>query len=131
MTRARAALVGLAIAALACAGTRARSAETEAELARFYEAWEAEVRDAVRDLDPGERRQLEDIWPRAEFEGATRDVIAVIASNPSLRPTARRLERFLRDEPSNRVRVELATETVDLRLWHILVDTVNAELGRP
>jgi hypothetical protein len=42
----------------------------------------------------------------------------------------RGIRRFLRDEPSNWVRRELATEQGDRRLWHVLLDAINAELGR-
>jgi hypothetical protein len=69
--------------------------------------------------------------PVAEFEGETIEVLMVLGVLPSLQPMVRRLDRFLQLSPSNRVRSEIRTEPGDRRLWHILLDTINAELGRP
>jgi hypothetical protein len=43
----------------------------------------------------------------------------------------RGIRRFLSEEPSNRVRDRIVTEPGDRRLWHILVDSIRAELGQP
>lgn len=96
----------------------------------FYAAFETEVRSAVRELDPDEREQLRDIMPSAEFEGATADVLEVIATRPALRPMVRRIERFLTTQPSGSVRLEIRSSQGDRRLWHILLDSINGELGR-
>lgn len=125
------ALAALAMAILACTAGSARSPETRAELAEFYAAWESEIRAAVADLEEDDLAQLRDIWPAAEFEGTTGEVLEVIATRPALQPLSRRLSRFLNRAPSNRVRGELGTETAERRLWTILVDTINDELGRP
>ena len=114
---------------IACAGARSE-ASVDQETESFYAAFEAEVRSEVRALEEGETEQLRDIIPLAEVEGATRDVLDVIETRPSLRPMVRGIRRFLREEPSNWVRRELATERGDRRLWHILLDSMNAELGR-
>ena len=121
----------LLVAAAACASSRARSPELEAELEAFYADWEAEVRAEIRGLDAGGRDQLLVIWPRAEFEGATNDVLEELGRQPELLPVVRRLREFLQARPSNRVRGELRTQSVDRRLWKILIDSINAELGRP
>lgn len=110
-----------------CAGARSQASvnqDTEA----FYVAFEAEVRSAVRALGEDEAEQLRDIMPLAEVEGATNDVLDVIETRPALRPMVRRIRRFLRDEPSNWVSNEIATEQGDRHLWHILLDTIRAEL---
>ena len=114
---------------LACAGARSQ-ASVDQETESFYAAFEAEVRSEVRALEEGATEQLRDIMPLAEVEGATRDVLDVIETRPALRPTVRGIRRFLSDEPSNRVRLELNTERGDRRLWHILLDSINSELGR-
>ena len=113
-----------------CAGAPSRSS-VEQDTEAFYAAFETEVHRAVRDLGPDERAQLLDVMPTAEVEGATRDILTVLETRPPLRPMVRGIRRFLRDEPSNWVRRELATEPGDRRLWHILLDSINAELGRP
>lgn len=112
----------------ACQTTGARSPETEAALETFYADWEAQIVEEMARLDAGDVARLRDVWPRAGFEGATRDVLDVIAEEATLRPFVRRLRRFLQNYPSNAVHYEMRTETVDRRMWHILVDTVNAEL---
>lgn len=122
------ALIALALAA--CAGARSQTSIDE-ETAGFYEAFEAEIREAVRDLGPDGRDQLLNIMPAAEVEGATDDVLEVIETRPPLRPFVRRIRRFLQNEPSNWVRRQLATESGDRRLWHVLLDSINGELGRP
>ncbi|HUP18619.1 MAG TPA: hypothetical protein VM778_01565 [Gemmatimonadota bacterium] len=121
-------VVALLVAA-ACAGASAGAGELDAEMEEFYAAWETEVADAMRELDSGDRQVFRGIWPRAEFEGATADVLAVLRTEPSLRPTVVRLERFLQFGGSNRVREQLRNESVDRRLWRILIDTVNRELA--
>ena len=120
----------IALALAACAGARSQASIDE-ETAGFHEAFEAEVREAVRDLGPDGREQLLGIMPAAEAEGATDDVLEVIETRPPLRPFVRRVRRFLQNEPSNWVRRQLATETGDRRLWHVLLDSINRELGRP
>lgn len=124
---ARALVLGLAVVLTACA-TSNESPEMDAE--SFYAAFGAEVRSAVRDLDPDEREQLLDTLPRAEFEGATTDVLEVIATRPGLTPMVRRIERFLETEPTGSLRLEIRSPQGDRRLWHILLDTINEELGR-
>lgn len=114
----------------ACAGARSQ-ASLDQETEAFYTAFESEVRAQVRGLGEGEIEQLRDVLPLAEVEGATRDVLDVIEDRPALRPMVRGIRRFLRDEPSNWVRRELATERGDRRLWHILLDTIRAELASP
>ncbi len=113
----------------ACAGARSQ-ASVDQETETFYATFEAEVRSEVRALEEGETQQLRDIMPLAEVEGATHDVLDVIETRPALRPMVRGIRRFLSDEPSNRVRLELSTERGDRRLWHILLDSINAQLGR-
>ncbi len=119
----------LAIVIAGCAGSRSQ-ASVDQDADAFYAEFEAEVRESVRELGPDERQQLLDIMPVAEVEGATRDVLAVIETRPSLGPMVRRIQRFLQNQPSNWVRRELATERGDRRLWHILLDSINGELGR-
>lgn len=120
----------LIVAALAagCRTTGARSPETEAALETFYTDWEAEIVDEMARLGDDDVERLRDVWPRAAFEGATRDVLDVLAAEATLRPFVRRLRRFLQNYPSNPVQNQMRTETVDRRMWHILVDTVNAQL---
>lgn len=111
----------------ACAGARSQTSvdqDTEA----FYAAFETEVRSVVRALAEDEAKQLRDIMPLAEVEGATNDVLDVIETRPALRPMVRGIRRFLSDEPSNWVRNEIATEHGDRRLWHILLNSIRAEL---
>ena len=113
----------------ACAGGRSQSSvdqETEA----FYAAFETEVRSQVGALEEGGIRQLRDIMPLAEVEGATRDVLDVIETRPALRPMVRGIRRFLTEEPSNRVHDQIATEPGDRRLWHILLNSIRSELGQ-
>jgi hypothetical protein len=114
----------------ACAGARSQ-ASADPETEAFYAAFETEVRSEVRALGEDEIRQLRDIMPLAEVEGATRDVLDVIETRPALRPMVRGIRRFLSEEPSNRVRDRIVTEPGDRRLWHILVDSIRAELGQP
>lgn len=114
---------------VACAGARSQ-ASIDQETEAFYAAFESDVRSEVRALGADEIEQLRDIMPLAEVEGATNDVLDVIETRPALRPMVRGIRRFLRDEPSNWVRRELATEQGDRRLWHVLLDAINAELGR-
>lgn len=122
-----AAAIALSIAT-ACETTGARTPETEAALETFYAEWEAEIVDAMADLGDDDVARLRDVWPRAEFEGATADVLDVLAEEGSLRPFVRRLRRFLETYPSNAVHDQMRTATVDRRTWHVLLDTVNAEL---
>lgn len=112
---------------VACAGARSRAA-VDQEAETFYATFEAEVRSQVRALDEGGIGQLRGILPLAEVEGATEDVLDVIQTRPALRPMVRGIRRFLSEEPSNWVRREIATEQGDRRLWHILLDTIQAEL---
>lgn len=119
-------LIVVALAA-ACRTTDARS-ETEAALETFYTDWEAEIVDEMARLGDDDVARLRDVWPRAAFEGATRDVLDVLAAEATLRPFVRRLRRFIQNYPSNPVQYQMRTETVDRRMWHILVDTVNAQL---
>jgi hypothetical protein len=130
--RFRLAVLPLALSVpIACAGARSQ-ASVDQETEVFYAAFEAEVRSAVRSLQEDETEQLRDIMPLAEVEGATYDVLDVIETRPPLRPMVRGIRRFLSDEPSNRVRLELNTERGDRRLWHILLDSIHAELrGAP
>lgn len=130
LPRAIAAIAALvvAVAGSACQTTGARSPEADAELETFYTDWEAEIVDAMAELDDGDVTRLRDVWPRASFEGATDGVLDVLAQEATLRPFARRLRRFLETYPSNAVQNQMRTETVDRRMWHVLVDTVNAEL---
>ncbi len=114
-------------APIACAGARSQAA-VDRETGAFYAAFETEVRSEVRALEEDEIRQLRDIMPLAEVEGATHDVLDVIETRPALRPMVRGIRRFLSEEPSNWVRRELATERGDRRLWHILLDSIQAEL---
>jgi hypothetical protein len=133
-TRTFRAVLGAALllaAGAACATTSPRSPELEAELESFYADWEAEVEAEIRALDEGGRSQLMAVWPRAEFEGATNDVLTVLEEEAELQPVVRRLRRFLQSRPSARVTSELQTQSGDHGLWKILVDTINAELGRP
>lgn len=123
-----AAIAAVVVAGAACETTPARSPETEAALETFYADWEAEIVDGVADLDDGGVARLRTVWPRASFEGATAGVLDVLGDEAALRPFTRRLRRFLETYPSNAVHYQMRTETVDRRLWHILVDTVNAEL---
>jgi hypothetical protein len=113
-----------------CAGARSQ-ASVDQEAEAFYAAFESEVRSEVRALGADEVEQLRDIMPLAEVEGAMNDVLDVIETRPALRPMVRGIRRFLRDEPSNWVRREIATEQGDRRLWHILHEAINTELGRP
>lgn len=131
MRRQTATVCVVGIVAIACAGSAARSPSLEADVEAFYADWENEVREAVQDLDEANRKQLLYVMPVAEFEGETSEVLRILGTRPSLRPMVRRLERFLAFDPSNRVRSEIRTEPGDRRLWHILLDTINAELGRP
>lgn len=124
---ARAAL-GAVLAVLTACASSGESFDRDVEA--FYAAFEAAVRSAARELGPDEREQLLDIMPRAEFEGATADVLAVIATRPALGPMVRRIERFLATEPSGSVRLEIRSSQGDRRLWHILLDEINRELGR-
>jgi len=55
----------------------------------------------------------------------------VLAFVPLTALTVGPASEFLQARPSNRVRGELRTQSVDRRLWKILIDTINAELGRP
>ncbi len=128
-TRALAATVLIAAAvAAACGTTGARSPETEAALQTFYADWETVIVDEMARLEDDDIARLRDVWPVASFEGATRAVLDVLAGDATLRPFVRRLRRFLETYPSNVVHSEMRTETVDRRMWHILVDTVNAQL---
>jgi hypothetical protein len=113
----------------ACAGARSQ-ASVDQETETFYAAFESEVRSEVRALGADEIEQLGTVMPLAEVEGATNDVLDVIESRPALRPMVRRIRRFLGEEPSNWVRRELATQRGDRRLWHILLDSIRAELRR-
>lgn len=126
--RALASIAILAAFAAGCRTSGARSPETEAALETFYAEWEAEIVDEMAGLGDDQVARLRDVWPRAAFEGATRDVLDVLAAEATLRPFVRRLHRFLRNYPSNAVHYQIGTETVDRRMWHILVDTVNAQL---
>lgn len=130
LPRAMAAIAALvvAVAGSACQTTGARSPEADAELETFYADWEAEIVDAMAELDDGDVARLRDVWPRASFEGATDGVLDVLAQEATVRPFVRRLRRFLETYPSNAVHTQMRTETVDRRMWHVLVDTVNAEL---
>jgi hypothetical protein len=114
---------------IACAGARSQ-ASVDQETEAFYAAFESEVRSEVRALGADEIEQLGTVMPLAEVEGATNDVLDVIESRPALRPMVRRIRRFLGEEPSNWVRRELATQRGDRRLWHILLDSIRAELRR-
>jgi hypothetical protein len=117
------------LVAAACAGAGAGSGELDAEMEEFYAGWEAAVAEEMSGLDAGARVVLQGVWPRAEFEGATADVLAILQTEPALRPMVTRLERFLQFGTSNRVRDQLQREPVDRRVWHILVDTVNRGLA--
>ncbi|MGH7587453.1 MAG: hypothetical protein ACRELU_02560 [Gemmatimonadota bacterium] len=130
--RFRLAVLPLALSVpIACVGARSQ-ASVDQETEAFYAAFEAEVRSSVRSLEEDEIQQLRDIMPLAEVEGATYDVLDVIETRPALRPMVRGIRRFLRDEPSNWVSNELNTERGDRRLWHILLDSIQAELrGAP
>ena len=114
----------------ACAGGRSQ-ATADPETEAFYAEFETEVRSQVRALEDDEIRQLRDIMPLAEVEGATRDVLDVIETRPALRPMVRGIRRFLSEEPSNRVRDQIVTEPGDRRLWHILLNSIDAELAEP
>ena len=116
------------VAFLAACASSTESFDRDVEA--FYVAFESEVRNAARELGPDERKQLLDIMPLAEFEGTTADVLAVMATRPALRPMIRRIERFLATEPSGSVRLEVRSSQGDRRLWHILLDVINEELGR-
>lgn len=122
-----AAAIVLAVAA-ACRSTGAPDPETEAALETFYADWEVEIGTAMAVLDDDDLARLESVWPRAEFEGTVDGVLSVLADEASLRPFVSRLRRFVETYPSNTVHYRLDTATVDRRMWHILVDTVNAEL---
>jgi hypothetical protein len=121
----------LLAALTACVSSAGNSGETfEEDVEAFYSAFEVEVENALRELEPDDREQLLDIMPQVEFEGETADVLDVIATRPSLRPMVRRIERFLSTEPAGTVRWEVRSSEGDRRLWHILLDTINGELGR-
>ena len=124
---ARATLPAMFAVLTACASS---NESFDRDVEAFYAAFETEVGSAVRELGPDEREQLRDIMPRAEFEGATADVLEVLATRPALRPMVRRIERFLTTQPSGSVRLEIRSSQGDRRLWHILLDSINGELGR-
>ena len=117
------------VVAAACAGAGSGAGDIDAEREELYTDWEATVAEEMSGLDSGGRVALQGIWPRAEFEGATADVLAIVQTEPALRPMVTRLERFLQFGTSNRVRDQLQREPVDRRVWHILVDTVNRGLA--
>lgn len=122
------AILPAVVAVMAACASSTESFDRDVEA--LYVAFEAEVRNAARELGPDERKQLLDVMPLAEFEGATADVLAIMATRPALKPIIRRIERFLATAPSGSVRLEIRSSQGDRRLWHILLDAINGELGR-
>lgn len=99
---------------------------------RTFEAYLAEVRaemDAgLADLDAGDRRQLDDLYPVVASQVVWERVLGVLSERPAFQPLGRRMSRVIERRADSRIRSELRTPSGNRAVRDVLLESISSYL---